>query len=253
MAAPVTLREKLIREMRIALGGTIVDVELEQEEYDYCIDITLDRYRQRSGNSLQEGFLFLEIQPDVATYTLPKEVQDVIAVYRRSNGSSGGTIDPFSLSFTQNVYMIQNPGAMGGSGAGQLATYDFAMQYQNLVGRMFGRDIQYTWNPTTKKIMFHRRFQGDEEVGLHIYNERPEEIMLADVYSKPWIRSMAIANAKMLMGQARSKFSTLAGPQGGITLNGDALKNEAQAEMDKLEEELKNLVDQNQGYGFVIG
>lgn len=91
-----TQRERLTREIQIALGGTMVDVELEKDEYDYCIDITLDRYRQRSGNSVEESFIFLDVQPDVATYTLPGEVQEVRSVYRRVTGSSGGaTIDPF--------------------------------------------------------------------------------------------------------------------------------------------------------------
>jgi len=185
---------------------------------------------------------------------LPPEVQEVQSVYRRVNGSSGGTtIDPFSLSFSQNIYLVANPSQLGTTGSGMLATYDFAMQYQSLIGRMFGRDVQFTWDTSSKRITFHRKFSAVEQVGLHCFNARPEEVLLNDVYAKPWLRSMAIANAKMLLGQARSKFSSLAGPQGGITLNGEALKNEAQVEMDKLEEELKNLIDSSAGYGFVIG
>lgn len=249
-----TQRERLTREIQIALGGTMVDVELEKDEYDYCIDITLDRYRQRSGNSVEESFVFLDVQPDVSTYTLPGEVQEVRSVYRRVTGSSGGaTIDPFSMAFTNNIYLIQNPAQLGTTGAGLLATYDFAMQYQSMIGRMFGRDVQFTWNASSKQLTFHRRFGAVENVGLHCYNARPEEILLADVYAKPWLRSMAIANAKMLLGQARGKFASLAGPQGGITLNGSELKVEAQAEMDKLEEELKMLIDSSEGYGFIIG
>ncbi len=56
-----------------------------------------------------------------------------------------------------------------------------------------------------------------------------------------------------MLGEARSKFATIAGPQGGSTLNGDALKAEAQAEMEKLEEELKLNVAGGVGYGFTIG
>jgi hypothetical protein len=254
MAAEQTARQRLIEEIEIALGGTMMEVELEEKEYNYAITVTLDRYRQRSGNAIEESFVFLDVQPDVAIYTLPPEVQEVRSVYRRVNGSSGGsTIDPFSLAFTNNIYMIQNPAQLGTTGAGLLATYDFAMQYQSLIGRMFGRDVQFTWDSSSKRITFHRRFGAVEQVGLHCFNARPEEVLLNDVYAKPWLRSMAIANSKMLLGQARSKFASLAGPQGGITLNGDALKNEAQAEMDKLEDELKNLIDQNEGYGFIIG
>jgi hypothetical protein len=249
-----TPRDLMIKDIRIALGGTIVRVELEREEYDYCINVALDRYRLRSGNAVEESFTFLDVQPDTSFYKLPEEIQEVREVYRRINGNSGGaTIDPFSLAMTQNIYMIQNPGGLGGGGSGQLATYDFAMQYQKLVGRMFGRDLTFTWNASTKMINFHRQFNAVEQVGLHVYNAKPESILLVDVYAKPWLRSYAIAQAKYLLGQARSKFGSFAGPQGGITLNGDALKSEAQAEMDKLEEEVKNLIDQNMGYGFTIG
>ena len=254
MATQQTQRERLIGEILIALGGTMVDVELEQQELDYCVTITLDRYRQRSGNSIEESFVFLDVQPDIATYTLPDEVQEVRAVYRNILGTSAGAaVDPFSLAFTNNIYLIQNPAQLGGSGAGMLASYDFAMQYQSLIGRMFGRDVQFTWDRSSKKITFHRRFAAIENVGLHCFNARPEEVLLGDIYAKPWLRSMAIANAKMLLGQARGKFASFAGPQGGITMNGDSLKAEAQAEMDKLDEEIKMLYDTDGGYGFVIG
>ncbi len=254
MAAQQTARQRLIEEMEIALGGTIVDVELEDKEYNFAITVTLDRYRQRSGNAIEESFVFLDVQPDVAVYTLPPEVQEVRSVYRRVNGNSGGaTIDPFSLAFTNNIYMIQNPAQLGTTGAGLLATYDFAMQYQELIGRMFGRDVQFTWDSSSRRITFHRRFGAVEQVGLHCYNARPEEVLINDVYAKPWIRSYATAQAKKLLGQGRGKFSSLAGPQGGITLNGPELKAEAEAEIAALELELTNLVDQNEGYGFIIG
>ena len=157
------------------------------------------------------------------------------------------------LAFTNNIYMIQNPGGLGGGGAGQLATYDFAMQHQEMVGRMFGRDVQYTWDTSTKKLSLHRKFTAVEQIGIHVFNARPEEILINDVYAKPWLHDYAVAYCKLIMGEARSKFSSLAGPQGGITMNGDALKQEAQAEMDRLEQEVLNLIDSQEGYGFVIG
>ena len=57
----------------------------------------------------------------------------------------------------------------------------------------------------------------------------------------------------MMLGEARSKFSNIAGPQTGIQLNGTALKSEAQAEFDKLEKELDNLIPGGIPYTFVIG
>jgi hypothetical protein len=59
--------------------------------------------------------------------------------------------------------------------------------------------------------------------------------------------------AKFTLGEARSKFSTIAGPQGGTSMNGDTLKAEAQAEMQQLEEDLRNYVDGSDPLSFIIG
>jgi GTPase involved in cell partitioning and DNA repair len=57
----------------------------------------------------------------------------------------------------------------------------------------------------------------------------------------------------MMLGQAREKFAQIAGPQGGSSLNGAALKTEAQAEIEKLTDDLMKLVPGGSGYGWVIG
>jgi hypothetical protein len=62
-----------------------------------------------------------------------------------------------------------------------------------------------------------------------------------------------VANCKMIIGEAREKFGTIACPQGGGTLNGAAMKSEAQAQMDGLIEQLKMYVDGSQPLTFVIG
>jgi hypothetical protein len=62
-----------------------------------------------------------------------------------------------------------------------------------------------------------------------------------------------VANCKYIIGEAREKFGTIAGPQGGGTLNGTAMKAEAQVQMDAQIEQLKNYVDGSQPITFVIG
>lgn len=252
-----TPRQELIENIKLRLGAGMVDIELDPEHYNYAVDNALDRYRQRSGNAIEESFVFLDLQVNVQVYTLPREVQEVRAIYRRGIGGGGGggaAIDPFSLAFTNNIYLLQNPGGLaGGGGSGMLATYDFAMQYQELIGRMFGRDMLFTWDPANRRLTIQRNILAVETVMLHAYNIRPEEVLLNDPYAKPWLRSFATAMCKEMLGQARSKFGSLGGPQGGVSLNGDALKAEAKEEFEKLEEELKTLIDQSEGYGFTIG
>lgn len=92
-----------------------------------------------------------------------------------------------------------------------------------------------------------------ETILLRTYNTKPEIMLLNDHLIFPWLQEYAYSFAKRIVGEGRSKFTQIAGPQGGSSLNGDALKTEAQAEMDKLEEELKTYVDGSTPLTWVIG
>jgi hypothetical protein len=55
------------------------------------------------------------------------------------------------------------------------------------------------------------------------------------------------------LGEVREKYSSIAGPGGGTSLNGAALKNEAKEMQAKLIEDLKNYVDYSQPLTWVQG
>ena len=56
-----------------------------------------------------------------------------------------------------------------------------------------------------------------------------------------------------MLGEARSKFASIAGPQQSIQLNGNDLKSSAKEEIEKLDKELETLVAGGTGYYFVLG
>ncbi len=56
-----------------------------------------------------------------------------------------------------------------------------------------------------------------------------------------------------MLGEARSKFGTINGPQGGTTLNGEVLKQDGMAMMEKLDQEINNFIDGGMPTTFVIG
>jgi hypothetical protein len=173
---------------------------------------------------------------------------DVVNIKLYDSGENGGgsLFDPFSLAYT-NAYLLSS------SNLGGLATYDMFSQYQELVGRMFGSFIEFKWNTTTKKLTLLQRPRANETILLYVYNHRPDSELLKDYLASQWIKDYTLAGCKYMLGEARSKFATIAGPQGGSALNGDALKQEAAAEMEKLELELTMQVAGGVGYGFTIG
>jgi hypothetical protein len=252
MANLATQKQEVFDYVNAFLGGGMIDVELDPIHYETALKKALSRFRQRSDNSVEESYMFMPTVIDQNTYTLPSEVMEVRKLFRRSIGSrtgggDGGTLfEPFNLAYT-NTYLLAS------SNMGGLATYDFFSQYQELVGRMFGSFIEFKWNTTTKQLTLLQRPRAEEDLLLYCYNYRPDSELLNDYLASQWIKDYTLAACKFMLGEARSKFATIAGPQGGSTLNGDALKAEAQQEMDKLEEEVKTAVPGGVGYGFTIG
>ena len=252
MATLTTDKQEIFDYVFNSLGGGMVDVELDPAHYETAIKDALDRFRQRSDNSVEESYVFLPLVKDQNDYTLADEIIEVRQIFRRSIGSrsgggDGGTLfEPFNLAYT-NTYLLAS------SNMGGVATYNLFSQFQELVGRMFGSFIEFKWNTTTKKLTILQRPRQGEEVLMMVYMYRPDSELFKDYLVKKWIKDYTLAKCKYMLGEARSKFNTIAGPQGGTSLNGDALKSQGQAEMEKLEAEIANYSEGGTPHSFVIG
>jgi len=244
-------KQELIEYTQLQLGNLMIDVELDPEHYEAAYQRTIGTYRQRAQNAYEECYIFMELITDQNEYILPSEVVQVRQIFRRTFGLATGpfssAFDPFSQAQMQ-VYLL-NFNQSGG-----LATYDFYTQYVELAARMFGGFINFTWNPVTKKLQLIRDPKGTgENVLLWVYQIKPEVQLLSDYQISQWIKDYMVAASKMMVGEAREKFSQIAGPGGGSTLNGTAMKAEAQTQMDSLIEQLKIYVDGSQPLTWVIG
>ena len=238
---------------RNMLGDGMIDVELDPKHYETALERALGKYRQRGDSSVEESYMFLTTVEDQNTYTLPKEVIEVRQIFRRSIGSrtgsgQGGTVfEPFNMAYT-NTYLLSS------SNMGGILTYELFAQYQELVGRMFGSFIEFKWHQQSHKLtLLQRPRNSDEELLLYCYNYRPDIGILNDVYATQWVKDYTLANCKIMLGQAREKFAQIAGPQGGSSLNGNSLKSEGTAEIERLEAELATQVAGGRGYTFIIG
>lgn len=236
--------------VNFSLGGGMVDVELDPDHYEQAYKQALLRYRQRSANATEESYSFLELEEDVNEYTLPTEVINVRQIFKRNIGANSGTssqYEPFEAGFV-NFYMIQS-GRVGG-----LATYFMYSSYLEEAARMFGGFLNFNFNTVTKKLTIMRRPRANAEtVLLWTHNYKPDFTLLQDPYALPWIREYTLGRCKMMLGEAREKFASLPGPQGGTTLNGTALKTEGAAMIEKLDAEINNYMAGETPMWFVIG
>jgi hypothetical protein len=230
----------------------MIDVELDPIHYETALDRALTRFRQRSPNAVEESYMFIELIKDQNDYILPKEIINVQSVFRRTLGSrtGGGTgtnFEPFNLAYT-NTYLL-NSTMLGG-----IATYYMFAGYQEMIGKMFGSYIEFQWIPTSRTLrILQRPFSQDETLLLRCQNYRPDFTIIDDLYAKQWVRDYTLASCKIMLGEARSKFASIAGPQGGGALNGNDLKSAGKEELTALDKELETLISGGTGYTFVIG
>jgi hypothetical protein len=251
MASLDELKEDLFAGLRLRLGDGIVDVELDPAHYEVAYRYAIRTYRQRAQNATTESYTLLTMHKDQNSYTLPSEFINVRQIFRRTigldTGPSSSSFDPFSSAIL-NTYLLNY------NYAGGLATYDFYAGYIELAARMFGGYVIYTFNPVTKEIKLVRNPKGDgEQVLIWADIQRPEIELLQDPYAGVWIGDWTLATLKNTLGEAREKFASIAGPGGGTTLNGAALKGEAKAMQEQLIDELKRYVDGSQPLTWIIG
>lgn len=245
------LKQALFENCRLRLGGDIIDLELDPQHYEAAYNYAIKVYRQRAENAVQETYTLMTVIKNVDTYTLPAEFINVRCLFRRTvgleTGPSSASFDPFSSAIL-NTYLL-NYNYTGG-----MATYDFYAGYVELAARMFGGYLTYTFDPVTKVLRIVRDFKGTgERILIWADIQRPEEVLIQDPGAGVWIGDFIIAILKGIIGEAREKFGSIAGPGGGTTLNGTAMKAESAAGQKELLEQLKNYVDYSQPLTWIQG
>lgn len=251
MATLAELKEQLFNNVALRLGSGIIDLELDPAHYEAAYQYAIATYRQRGQNAFEESYSLLEVHADQNSYILPQEITLVKQVFRRTigleTGPAASSFDPFSSAIL-NTYLLNY------NYAGGMFTYDLYSGYIELAARMFGGYLIYTFNPVTKELKFVRDFKGSgERVLLWTDNMKPEITLLSDYRIANWITSWTLAQCKMIIGEAREKFSTIAGPSGGVTLNGAAMKSEAAKLFEELLVELKMYQDGSQPLVWIQG
>jgi hypothetical protein len=245
------LKQSVFQNIRYRLGDGIIDLELDPQHYEAAYNYAIKLYRQRAQNANQESYILMTVEKNVDIYTLPAEVINVRCIYRRTvgleTGPASSSFDPFSSAIL-NTYLLNY------NYAGGMATYDFYAGYVELAARMFGGYVVYSFDPVTKMLRIVRDPKSTgERVLLWVDIQRTEEVLLQDPGAGIWIADYILATLKVTIGEAREKFASIAGPGGGTSLNGTAMKNEGKALQEQLIDELKRYVDFSQPLTWVQG
>lgn len=208
------------------LGYPRVKVYMAEEQVDDCIWLAINRYFEYKDVNIMthnmnapSGQNSFDIPPQI----VPEFIHEVI--FKPS--------DPL-LSLTgvmQDVYILyylQNAGGASNFIVDYWMTLASYEEYTRVLGN------QPHWELLNGKLYVYPTPSIDYNLAIK-YMEMPGETVIENTR---WIREYSLAQAKMVEGEIRSKFSSFTAGSGEISLNGDALKSEGTLDIQKLEDEL---------------
>lgn len=235
-------RADAINSLKLQLGWPKVCVELNEDHFNYAIDNAISEVRHRLDNAYTKGYLFFSLLKGQQTYYLNDPVLgsnksvDIIKIYRMGALGAYTTND----SGIYNQTFLNNLGLNGSVGMMDLTSIHLMANLSEEIQRLFAGDLMFTWNEGSRVLNIQRKIQRNEPVIVEAVMERTEQDLLTDRWLKSWIREWAHAKLIETLGYIRSKFGSLPGPGGGITLNGSELLSRADTKFEELKRQVND-------------
>ena len=233
-------RSRLITILKTQLGWPTQCVELSEDAFNIAIDNSLDEVRQLMDNAYTQAFLPLRIIPNQQTYILndprndSNKIVSIVKIYRLSG--YGGLVTTGDNGVYSQIFLQQ----LFAPSQIDLVSIHLAAQMQEEFQRFFAGDVTYSWNENKRELILLRRLSANERVLLECVMERTEQDLLQDRYMKQWIQGWAMAECLETLGYIRSRFASLPGAGGGISLNGSELISQSEAMFTELKRQVND-------------
>lgn len=277
-------RANLKNDILVGLGAPTIKVELTEDQIGQAIDSALRQFWTHHRDGSFENFYYIQVTAEQAAQgwiKIPENIDAIIEVLPRGfgGGDAGFTNIEWQMTaaalpgasggsaMSGSSYSIGTPGvAAGMSGAfggitkinqGALNSFsfsDFMIAKQSLATarEMMGSNNQY-FNFARYQRRLYPRFQVAEGqfIAFRCYENVDPDLhpeTCGELFDDETLKNLATANAKVIWGSVLRKFGGIQLP-GGVTLEGDTLVEEGNAEVAKIIEDMQ----ESQPVNFFIG
>lgn len=229
-----------------ALGYPIVKVELTDEQIQECIDKAIFKFMQYRTPEREQRYLSVNSGSGMVKLPLDMPKEEIIEVTYSPNADIFAQLSGSGESFYLTYYM-QN------SGGTFLSDFYVAMAYKETMEQTLGIWPSY-------ELLSGKDVDGSNYDYIRLSPKPNLGLKLGILFSRPmteeeadqqdWIHKYSLAWAKEILGRVRSKYGSVPGPSGEMSLDGATLLSESQQEKEKLETEIINV---SEPLGFIVG
>lgn len=217
-----------------SLGAPVLQINVDEEQVEDRIDDAIQKFWEFHGEGAQKlYFIYTLTQDDVANQyvTLPPNIINVLGVKLLSDNFFK-TIE--YQAYISDVLNIRGVGSRGGVG-----NWEVAQSYISLLQDYFNRSKMIMFNKFVHRLHIMTdwsQFIEGVKIGVEAYGIlNPEEF--TELYNNIWLKKYSTSLIKRQWGQNMLKYDGFQLPA-GMTLNGSRMFEDANAEIEKLEEEL---------------
>ena len=235
--AKITSREQFKEYILRRLGSPVIDINVDDEQIEDRIDDALLKYRDYHFDGMQHVYYPYQLtQPDINNryVTLPEDFVGVTRIFDIND--SYGAMNLFNIRYQLHLNELFNISSVS------VTPYVVAMRHIEFLEEVFVGKKPIRYNRNTDKLYIDMAWDDDTVAGQFImidgYREvNPEEN--PDVWDEPWLRQYATQLVKRQWGEHLKLYEGMNLP-GGITFNGQKIWDEAQEEIQKLEDTVIN-------------
>ena len=251
MASPTT-RNELIDFCLRRLGEPVLEINVDVDQIEDKVDDAIQKYQEFHSDATIRTYLKHQITADDVTNKYIPISSDIIFVSK---------VFPISTTFSTsgNLFDIRYQMFLNNMGdfinfAGDLAYLYQMEQYLSMIDMQLHGHPQVTFSRRQNRLYIFGDFEDEDlQEGDYLIAEIFQTIdpeTHTSIYNDMFIKDYTTALIKQQWGANLSKFEGMQLP-GGVTMNGRQIYEDATADIERLEEKLRN--EQELPVDFFVG
>lgn len=251
MASPTT-RNDLIDFCLRRLGEPVLEINVDVDQIEDKVDDAIQKYQEFHSDATIRTYLKHQITADDVTNKYIPISSDIIFVSK---------VFPISTTFSTsgNLFDIRYQMFLNNMGdfinfAGDLAYLYQMEQYLSMIDMQLHGHPQVTFSRRQNRLYIFGDFEDEDlQEGDYVVAEIFQTIdpeTHTSIYNDMFIKDYTTALIKQQWGANLSKFEGMQLP-GGVTMNGRQIYEDATADIERLEEKLRN--EQELPVDFFVG
>ena len=256
MATPNT-RQTLISYAKRALGHPVIEINVDDDQIDDRVDEALQYYQQYHYDGIRRTYLKYQYTQADKTRILTDTSEGVTKNSVTTTWKEGNSfiVVPESVLSVINIFPFSNKGNLNlfdvryqlrlndlyDFSSTSVINYDVVLRHLDFLDHILVGEKPLRYNQLDNRLYIDMDWANDLDVDEFLIIDcyrKLDPATFTDVFNDIWVKRYTTQKFKLQWGQNLAKFAGVT-MIGGVSLNGNEIMQQAEAEIMKLEQEVR--------------